>query len=171
METDILTRNGLEPKQYLMLTVHRPSNTDNKAHLEAILSSLDGHNVIFPAHPRTVKFLDEHGIEVPKTVKMIKPVNYIESLHLVKNARKLLTDSGGMQKEAYFFGTPCITLRDETEWVETVQSGWNVLVGAHAGLIKDAVENFEPTDERTATYGDGHASEKIVKLLEETTVK
>ncbi len=165
-ETDILARNGLESKQYLMLTVHRPSNTDNKAHLEAILSSLDGHDVIFPAHPRTVKFLDEHGIAVPETVKMIKPVNYIESLHLIKNARKLLTDSGGMQKEAYFFGTPCITLRDETEWVETVQDGWNVLVGAHPTMISDAIDKFEPSGSRPSSYGDGHASEKIVAMLE-----
>lgn len=167
LETDVLDRNGLESKKYFMLTVHRPSNTDNKVHLEAILNSLDGHDVIFPAHPRTVKFLKEHGIEVPDSVRMIKPVNYVESLHLVKNAGKLLTDSGGMQKEAYFFGTPCITLRDETEWVETVRDGWNVLTGAHADLIKDAIENFEPDSERKTSYGDGHAAGKIVKILEE----
>ncbi len=166
LETDILERHGLEPGQYLLLTVHRPSNTDNKKHLEAILEGVKDRKVIFPAHPRTIKLLEKHGIRLPETITLIKPVNYIESLHLVKNARKLLTDSGGMQKEAYFFGTPCITLRDETEWVETVQDGWNTLVGASSVKIKEAIEGFEPTGERKTTYGDGHASEKIVEILE-----
>lgn len=169
MGTDILARLDVEPRQYYLLTVHRPANTDNEKHLLSILKAVDGYNVIFPAHPRTAKFLGEHGIERPESVQMVKPVNYIESLHLIKNAKKLLTDSGGMQKEAYFFGTPCITLREETEWVETVADGWNILVGAHFEMIKDAIDNFEPSGERPSSYGDGHASEKIVKILENPT--
>jgi UDP-GlcNAc3NAcA epimerase len=166
VKTDILERNGLKPRDYLMLTVHRPVNTDNKHNLENILEAVDGHNVIFPAHPRTVNLLETHGIQVSENVKLIKPVNYVESLCLLKNASKLLTDSGGMQKEAYFFGTPCITLREETEWVETVEEGWNVLTGADKEKIIDAIENFNPGGKRKLCYGDGKASDKIVKIIE-----
>jgi UDP-N-acetylglucosamine 2-epimerase len=169
VDSDVLERNGLVPKKYLLLTVHRPVNTDNRENLEGILQALEGHEVIFPAHPRTVAFIDRHGIKVPANISIIKPVNYIESLALIKNARKLLTDSGGMQKEAYFLGTPCITLRDETEWVETVQDGWNVLVGADMAKIISAVQNFDPAKDRNASYGDGHSAKKILKILENTS--
>ena len=169
VNSDVLERNGLVPKKYLLLTVHRPVNTDNRENLEGILQALEGHEVIFPAHPRTVAFIDRHGIKVPANISIIKPVNYIESLALIKNARKLLTDSGGMQKEAYFLGTPCITLRDETEWVETVQDGWNVLVGADMAKIISAVQNFDPAKDRNASYGDGHSAKKILKILENTS--
>jgi UDP-GlcNAc3NAcA epimerase len=164
-KTEILERLDVEPKEYLLLTVHRQGNTDSEKHLLSIMKAVEGRTVVFPVHPRTAKFLGEHRIECPEDVRMVKPVDYIASLHLIKNARKLLTDSGGMQKEAYFFGTPCITLREETEWVETVGDGWNVLVGAHYEKIIDAIENFEPKGERRSSYGDGHASEKIVKIL------
>jgi len=166
IQSDVLLRLGVKPKGYFLLTVHRPANTDNQKHLLSILKALEGYDVVFPVHPRTAKFLGEHGIGRPESIRMVKPVNYIESLCLIKNAKKVLTDSGGMQKEAYFFGTPCITLREETEWVETVDDGWNVLVGAHYDKIRDAVENFEPAGERPFSYGDGHAADKIVKVLE-----
>jgi UDP-GlcNAc3NAcA epimerase len=166
LKTDILERNGLKPKDFLMLTVHRPSNTDNKENLERILGAMEGQNVIFPAHPRTVNILEKHGVKVSKNIKIIKPVNYIESLCLIKNASKLLTDSGGMQKEAYFFGTPCITLREETEWVETLEEGWNILTGADRAKIINAIDNFNPDGERKACYGDGKAGEKIVRIIE-----
>lgn len=165
-KTDILERNNLEPKKFLMMTVHRPSNTDNRQNLENIFNSLAGHRVIFPAHPRTVSFIAKHGIQVPDNIHIIKPVNYIESLALTKNASKLLTDSGGMQKEAYFLGTPCITLREETEWVETVQDGWNILVGADRTAIARAIEEFSPKGERKASYGNGHSAEKIIDIME-----
>jgi UDP-GlcNAc3NAcA epimerase len=166
-KTDIMERNGLKPKKYLMLTVHRPVNTDNKHNLENILEAMKGHNVIFPAHPRTVNLIGKHGIIVPDNIKSIKPVNYIESLALLKNAQKLLTDSGGMQKEAYFFGTPCVTLREETEWVETVEEGWNILTGADKTKIRNAIDDFNPKGERKPCYGDGKASDKIVRIIEE----
>ncbi len=164
-ETNILERNGLEPKNYLMLTMHRPVNTDNRKNLENILAALEGQNVIFPAHPRTVNIMKEKGIQLPEGIQLIKPVNYVESLALTKNASKLLTDSGGMQKEAYFFGTPCITLREETEWVETIEHGWNILTGASLKKIQHAVENFTPSGDRQDLYGDGKASQKIVDIL------
>ncbi len=169
IKTDILERNHLKSKKFLMLTVHRPANTDNRQNLENIFSALEGHDVIFPAHPRTVSFIAKHGINVPKNITLIKPVNYIDSLALTKNASKLLTDSGGMQKEAYFLGTPCITLREETEWVETVQDGWNILVGADKVAIARAIDDFSPKAERKASYGDGHSAKKIVEIMENTS--
>jgi UDP-N-acetylglucosamine 2-epimerase len=164
-KTDILERNGLAPGKYLMLTVHRPANTDSRENLWNILRATKGQDVVFPAHPRTVKLLGTHGIKVPANVKIIRPVNYIESLALLKNAGKLLTDSGGMQKEAYFFGVPCITLREETEWVETIDSGWNILTGPDAGKIQHAIESFNPASKRPPLYGEGNAASKIVSIL------
>jgi len=166
LDTDVLERNNLEPKKYLMLTIHRPANTDNTQNLKNIMGSLEGRNVIFPAHPRTVNIMKERGIQLPEGIQLIKPVDYVESLALIKNASKLLTDSGGMQKEAYFFGTPCITLREETEWVETIELGWNILTGANPKKIEDAVVNFAPSGERPDIYGDGKASQKIVEIME-----
>jgi len=166
IDTDVLARNGLEPGEYLLLTVHRPVNTDDRRNLESIFKALEGRSVVFPAHPRTVNMIASQGITVPGNIRVIKPVDYVESLALLKGADKLLTDSGGMQKEAYFFGIPCITLREETEWVETVRSGWNVLTGADPSKIKDAIENFNPTSKRPQFYGDGKASTKIASLLE-----
>lgn len=165
MSTDVLERNGLSRGEYLLLTVHRPANTDDRECLESILGALEGRPVVFPAHPRTANAIARHGIRVPANIRMIKPVNYIESLALTKNASKVLTDSGGMQKEAYFLGTPCITLREETEWTETVEAGWNILTGADAGRIRDAVENFMPSGARKLDYGDGHAAARIVDIM------
>ena len=166
LETDILQRNNLTTDNYLLLTVHRPANTDNTQNLKNIFGALEGQNVIFPAHPRTVNIMKEKGIQLPEGIQLIAPVNYVESLALVKNASKLLTDSGGMQKEAYFFGTPCITLREETEWVETIELGWNILTGADPERIKDAVKNFAPSGDRPEVYGDGKACQKIVQIME-----
>lgn len=163
--TDVLERNGLVAGEYLLLTVHRPVNTDDKQSLENIIHALGGHKVVFPAHPRTVKLIASHGIRVPGNIKVIKPVDYVESLTLLRNAKKLLTDSGGMQKEAYFFSKPCITLREETEWIETVESGWNVLTGSDPDKIMNAIRSFNPTGEKALFYGDGKASEKIVDIL------
>ncbi len=166
-ETDILQRLDIKPGEYYFLTVHRPSNTDDKANLENIITGLEGENIIFPAHPRTVSSIEEHGLQLPDNIRRIKPVHYLDSLTLIKNARKVITDSGGIQKEAYFLGVPCITLREETEWVETVEDGWNILTGADPQKIKDSLESFEPTGDRSSSYGDGKASEKIVRILEE----
>jgi len=166
LDTDVLERNGLKPHNYLMLTVHRPANTDNIQNLRNIFDALEGHDVIFPAHPRTVNIMKEKNIRLPQGIQMIKPVNYVESLALTGNASKLLTDSGGMQKEAYFLGTPCITLREETEWVETIELGWNILTGADPEKISHAVTRFAPSGERPEIYGDGNAGQKIVSIME-----
>lgn len=130
--SDILNRLELQPQAYLLATVHRAENTDGSRRLGNILSGFAALNetVIFPVHPRTRKFLNENDYRIPENVRLIDPVGYFDIIALEKSARMLLTDSGGMQKEAYWLKVPCITLRDETEWVETVETGWNVLTGA-----------------------------------------
>jgi UDP-N-acetylglucosamine 2-epimerase len=140
----ILEDLDLEPKTYLLTTIHRPYNTDLPDNLRNILAAFAeiGEVIVFPAHPRTTKKIDalESAFAkevVPGNTKMIAPVGYLDMLVLEENARLMLTDSGGMQKEAYFFGVPCITLRPETEWVETVETGWNVVAGADTSAIVD----------------------------------
>jgi len=166
-QSNILARLGLQPQRYLLATVHRAENTDDPQRLSDILSAFAALDepVVFPAHPRTRKFLHEKNYRPPPHVRLIDPVGYFDSIALEKSARLLLTDSGGMQKEAYWLGVPCVTLRDETEWVETVASGWNVLTGADRNRIIAAVRTFKPPAAHPPLYGDGMAAEKIVHTL------
>lgn len=169
----ILNRLGLEPKRYCLATVHRPYNTDNPESLSNIMAALAGIDepVVFPVHPRTLKKIaemDGYGITTwrPPNLLMIEPVGYLDMLMLEQNARLILTDSGGMQKEAYFFGVPCITLRPETEWVETVAAGWNVLVGTNVDAIAAAVRRTDwPAFAPATAFGDGSAAHLIVSAL------
>ena len=163
----ILERLGIEPKAYLLATVHRPQNTDRAENLRSILSAFNALDevIVLPAHPRTSEAIGRLGYPLRSHVKLIKPVSYLDMLVLEKHARLILTDSGGVQKEAYFFGVPCVTLRPETEWVETVEAGWNVLVGADGERMVEAVRRFQPTGERAAIFGNGRASEMVAKLL------
>jgi UDP-GlcNAc3NAcA epimerase len=163
----ILEILGLRPKGYLLATVHRPDNTDiphNLRSIVAALSSLEA-TVLLPLHPRTRKALQELGLTPGGNVRVVEPVGYLAILILEKNARLILTDSGGIQKEAYFFAVPCVTLRQETEWVETVEAGWNVLVGADRRKIVETVRSFRPQGERANLFGDGQASVKMVEIL------
>lgn len=169
--SDILNQLGVTPQSYLLATMHRPYNTDVPENLRAILDALadTGETVIFPVHPRTrqkIAELDGATRGTADNVLMIEPVGYLDMLMLEQNARLVLTDSGGMQKEAYFFGVPCVTLRSETEWVETVEAGWNVIAGADREAILRAVtEHTWPTTPLPQLFGDGHAAEKIVEHL------
>jgi UDP-GlcNAc3NAcA epimerase len=167
----ILVDLNLAPGRYLLATVHRAANTDVRENLAAILSGFGQADepIVFPAHPRTRKQMSLFGLDVPPNVRLSEPLSYFDVLILQKHARLLLTDSGGMQKEAYCLGTPCVTLREQTEWVETVEVGWNVLVGADAARIVAAVRSFTPPAERPALYGDGRAAEHIVATLEQVT--
>jgi len=140
----ILEDLGMKPKEYLVATVHRPYNTDIPENLESIISAFIEINepIIFIVHPRTRKILESLSpsrLTPYSSLKMISPVGYLDMLILEQNARAILTDSGGIQKEAYFFGVPCVTMRTETEWIETVEAGWNVAVGADRGKIVEAV--------------------------------
>ena len=155
---------------YVLATVHRPYNTDVPDNLNNILRAFCelGDRVVFPVHPRTRRKIAELNppYSVNTNVKMIEPVGYLDMLALEQNARMILTDSGGMQKEAYFFRVPCLTLRPETEWTETVEAGWNELVGADSARILEAAGRREwPSDNQPELFGDGHAGERIAATL------
>jgi UDP-N-acetylglucosamine 2-epimerase len=125
--------------------------------------------VVFPVHPRTRKRMAELGLGVPhsefRNARFLDPVGYLDMVRLEQGARMILTDSGGVQKEAYWLGVPCVTLRDETEWVETVEAGWNTLAGADPERILVAVRTFAPPAARPALYGDGQAASHVVRIL------
>jgi UDP-N-acetylglucosamine 2-epimerase len=163
----ILQSLSLEKGTYALATVHRAANTDDPARMSAILNafSLLSTRVIFPVHPRTHKMIRETGLAVSGNIRMIEPVGHFDVLILQENADCILTDSGGMQKEAYLLGVRCITLREETEWVETVQAGWNKLTGVDVDAIQDAFEAWHPSAERPALYGNGNAAGEICRIL------
>lgn len=165
--SDILARLELQPQGYLLATVHRAENTDDNQRLKNILSAFAALNepVVFPAHPRTRKFLQGMGYQPPENVKLIDPVGYFDVIALEKSARLLLTDSGGMQKEAYWLKIPCVTLRDETEWIETVDLGWNVLTGADRDRIVETARTFTAPSAHPPLYGDGNAAAHCLKAL------
>ncbi|HXD54304.1 MAG TPA: UDP-N-acetylglucosamine 2-epimerase (non-hydrolyzing) [Solirubrobacteraceae bacterium] len=162
---------GLSDGDYLLLTAHRAGNVDDPAQLErlvALIEALPGPAAIMPLHPRTRARLREASLyarlEAVPGLRIAAPLGYAEFTALLVRARAVLTDSGGVQKEAYLAGVPCVTLRENTEWTETVQAGWNALVGldparALAALAKD------PPDERPRLYGDGHAAERCVRAI------
>jgi len=160
----ILQDLGLEAKNYLLATVHRPYNTDVPEHLAAIVQALadSGQTVVFPVHPRTRQRLP--ALDAPN-LRLTEPLGYLDMLLLEQQARLILTDSGGVQKEAYFFGVPCLTLRPETEWLETLQGGWNVLVGADYARILAQLGADAPQGLPPPLFGDGHAAERIAAIL------
>jgi UDP-GlcNAc3NAcA epimerase len=165
----ILEDLGLQERDYIVATVHRQGNTDSRVNLGNILQGLGGSGlpVIFPAHPRTIRFLKQHGLldSLPGEVRLIEPLGYIDMVKLMAHARKIVTDSGGVQKEAYLLRVPCITLRENTEWTETVESGWNLLVGTDPGKIHGAILTFDPQSPTGDLYGKGDASRKITSVL------
>ena len=174
-KSNILERLNLEAKSYALATVHRAENTDKGGRLEGILKGLEGiaENglpVVFPVHPRTRKKIKEAGFSI-SGIMLIDPISYLDMLILEKNARVILTDSGGVQKEAFFFKVPCVTLRDETEWVETVEAGWNTLAGCEPERIQVAVSNstFLKPVEDSNPFGNGNSAYKIVKVISDKT--
>ena len=167
---DIVSRLGLTRGEYVLVTLHRPSNVDVKETLAGIVEALvhTARTVVFPVHPRTRKNLEAFGLwsTLKSKVLAIEPVDYLDFCALLMAASKVVTDSGGVQKEAYFFGIPCVTLRDETEWIETVEDGWNALVGTETEDIVDAIEKFNPAGTKSKSFGDGHAAGKIARVLD-----
>jgi len=175
MKSDVLERLGLRRSSYVVLAVHRPSNVDNLATLKNILdavSQLD-KTTIFPAHPRTKERLLQSGLiknrEKKENIKLLNPLSYHEMLKLVADARLILTDSGGLQKEAFWLQTSCITLRDRTEWIETTRLGANTLVGNEKErIVKEARKKLATVRKArkiSNPFGDGTASTTIVKKL------
>ncbi|MFC4077393.1 non-hydrolyzing UDP-N-acetylglucosamine 2-epimerase [Salinithrix halophila] len=167
--SDILSRLGVEPRSYVLVTLHRAENTDDPARLSAIVGALNQLHVpvILPLHPRTRGRMSEQGLAFDNPLLTVtEPVGYLDMLQLEAQASKILTDSGGVQKEAFLVGVPCITMRDETEWTETVEQKTNLLTGADKRKIIEAVENFEVDFSHVApVFGDGRAAEKIVRRL------
>lgn len=167
LKEDLLEKLGVAKNEYILTTIHRAENTNNIDRLKNIIEALNESNetIILPVHPRTKKFINDYGLSFNKNIKIIEPIGYLEMLMLESNSKKIVTDSGGVQKEAYFMKKPCITMRDETEWIETVEVGWNVVVGTHKSSILDAIKNFIPKTEQELIFGDGKASHKIVELI------
>ncbi|HYY48397.1 MAG TPA: UDP-N-acetylglucosamine 2-epimerase (non-hydrolyzing) [Thermoplasmata archaeon] len=167
---DIVAKLGLRPGEYLLVTLHRPQNVDDRETLASIVEALvhSGRPTVFPVHPRTRKNLAAFGLwdRLRAKVMAIEPVDYLDFLALLMSSAKVVTDSGGVQKEAYFFGIPCVTLRDETEWIETLEDGWNALVGTDTEDILDAIERFNPQGTKSKSFGDGHAAERIARILD-----
>jgi UDP-GlcNAc3NAcA epimerase len=154
--------------EYLLATVHRASNTDSATVLGGLFQAFAAIDepIVFPMHPRTRRAMTDAQLTVSANVRVIEPVGYLDMLALEKNARMVLTDSGGVQKEAFFFGVPCVTLRMETEWIELVEAGWNRIVGTDSGRIVDAVRTWKPTGDRPNLYGSGDASRRIAEIVE-----
>ncbi len=164
----ILAKLDLAPKTYALATVHRPANTDDPDRLRGILDALAAleTSVILPAHPRTRQAMERIAYRPSGSLRILDPVGYLDMLMLEQHATRIFTDSGGVQKEAYFASVPCITLREDTEWTETLEAGWNTLVGAEPARILDAARNFYPPAKQPPLYGDGQASEQIAAILQ-----
>lgn len=171
--SDILNRLKLTSRAFRLCTVHRAENTDNPQRIDGIVDAIKEISTlscptVLPLHPRTRNSLEAHGLlhslENRKEIKIIPPISFLDMVMLEKHAATILTDSGGVQKEAYFHHTPCITLRDETEWVETVEAGWNQIVGYKKESILQCLEN-EPERKDITEYGTGNASKNIIGLL------
>lgn len=175
---DILRRGEVAPnleftslEEFYLITLHRAENLDNPDRLRTIvdaLNSLDDYKAVFPIHPRTRKAMARYGFTFKPHIKVIEPVGFFEMITLEQRCHFIVTDSGGVQKESFFFSKPCITLRDQTEWVETVDSGWNVLVGADKEKIRAAFYNISIPDKKPVFYGDGNSGKKILNILAST---
>ena len=172
VSSTVLRRLELNEQGYLLATIHREENTDDMVRLRSILSAFNQieETIVFPLHPRTRKALARlnGSVTVAGKLRLIDPVGYLDLMRLAQSARLILTDSGGLQKEAYWLGVPCVTLRDETEWVETVAAGWNVLTGARTEAIVNAVSSFQPAAIRPELYGSGTSAAQISDALATT---
>ena len=164
----VLAGFGVRDGHYFVATVHRAENTDDVSRLRSIIEALSDLPlpVVFPAHPRVKAAMASSGLRPGANVTVADPLGYASMIALARHSRAVLTDSGGLQKEAYWLGVPCVTMRDETEWVETVASGWNTLTGADRSRIRAAVDRLDVPDSRPHLYGDGSAAAAIVHRLE-----
>ena len=167
IEAEVLVRHDAKPGAYYLATVHRAASTDDAATLRAIFEALGRLElpVVLPLHPRTRAAMSAAVVAASANVRLTDPVSYIEMLTLERNARAILTDSGGVRREAYFLSIPCVTLRTESEWPETLATGWDVLAGADVERIVTAAQRPRPQTPPPPLFGDGHAAERIVEIL------
>ncbi len=168
---DILHRLGIRAGEYCLFTLHRAENTDDIRKMNRIfasLANLKDYFFVFPCHPRTGKVIKQYNIEIANNILLIDPIGYLEMLALEKNAQRIITDSGGVQKEAFFFEVPCVTLREETEWIETINAGMNLLVGDDGHKIVQGIQSPAVSRQygsRQSLFGDGKAAEQIIYIL------
>jgi len=158
--------------KYILMTCHRAENTNCMNRLSQIVNAVNKISrkipVLLPLHPRTKKYLSDYNLNFSTDVNVVPPLSYFEMILLEKSAKMIFTDSGGIQKEAFFYKVPCITMRDETEWLETVENGWNIITGADCGKIWEAFQYFTETVlecNNLKPYGDGSAAVKVVKTI------
>jgi UDP-N-acetylglucosamine 2-epimerase len=166
-QTKILSQLNIEPGSYGLMTVHRPANADDRDKLFKLVNTLMGSPIpmIFPVHPRTLKLISEFDLDKHPTIRQIDPTGYLDMIILEKYAHIILTDSGGIQKEAYLHKVPCLTLRSETEWLETVEDGWNTLINDSLDQLPELIQS-PPTPQRWIPhFGDGNAAEVITDIL------
>lgn len=166
---NVLKKYHLLEGRYCLATIHRAENTDNLRKLNVILEAFNdsGEKIVFPAHPKTKKLLDKNALSLQKNVNLIDPVGYLEMLSLEKFAKKIITDSGGIQKEAYYLNVPCLTLREETEWIETVNCEANKLLPINKKIISRAITEKEYSVSFSKNhYGDGTAAREILSIID-----
>lgn len=166
--SSVLTRLDLSPRSYYVATIHRAENTDHPDRLHSIFKAFQAvrRPVILPLHPRTKRKLNEYVVQVGSNVRCVDPLGYLDMVRLQEHAACVLTDSGGVQKEAYYLRIPCVTFRTETEWVETVTAGWNIVCGSDTEAIVNAVDKMERCHApHRSLYGDGRTTERIVEAL------
>ena len=168
---------GLKKGEYVLATIHRQENADSRENMAAIIGAMceyDGE-VVLPLHPRTAKNITSWGLMDKLTdsgnVMVMEPMDFLTFTAIERHARMIMTDSGGVQKEAYFWGVPCVTVRDETEWTETLEGGWNVLTGASQERILEALHRPRPESGRTVVFGDAQVSSRIVDEIERMMAK
>ncbi len=171
-QSGMLDRLDVRPRAYSLVTIHRAANTDDAIRLGRIVETLNRvrEPIILPLHPRTRLALDHLGMDLGAHIRPLEPLSYFDMLVLEENARLIATDSGGVQREAYFLGVPCLTLREETEWVATVSAGWNKLVGTTPEVALEAWTTFRPPTWRPPVYGDGTAALRIAQILDRKTI-
>lgn len=164
-KSNIISKMSLENKDYNLLTLHRNYNVDDRSILENILNQLDflEEKIIFPVHPRTRKMLSS-SYDIPKNIQLTEPLGYLDFIALEHSSKRIITDSGGIQKEAYILQKPCITLRTETEWLETVQEGWNLLVNPFEEMITTKISKFSPFKKQENIFGE-NVTEKMIKII------
>ena len=167
--SELLKKMGLDNQGFILATLHRPYNTDDKQQLSKILTSFASIKtpIILPVHPRLDAQLKLHSLEIPSNICTTGPIGYFDMLALIQSSQLIVTDSGGLQKEAYFLSKQCITLRPETEWIETIELGWNRLVWGNIEVLEDEILNARGSSpsEKKNLFGDGYAAEKIAKIL------